>query len=68
MLMANNIGNGFSLLKPDAQAAMVAAFESLDKQRVLYERKKKQLQDIFRTLLHELMAAETRVHEMEITV
>ena len=30
--------------------------------------KRDQLQDLFRTLLHELMTAKTRVHELEISV
>ena len=52
--------------KLDEQTAMVAAFESFDAKRGLHERKKTQLQDLFRTLLHELMTAKTRVHELEI--
>lgn len=54
--------------KPDEQAAVVSALESLDKKRALHEHKKTQLQDLFRTLLHELMTAKTRVHELEIAV
>ncbi len=46
--------------KADEQAAVVTALESLDKKRVLHERKKAQLQDLFRTLLHELMTAKIR--------
>jgi type I restriction enzyme S subunit len=53
--------------KPDEQAAVVKTLESLDEKRVLHERKKTQLQDLFRTLLHELMTAKTRVHELEIS-
>lgn len=53
--------------KPDEQGAVVTAFELLDQKRVLHERKKTQLQDLFRTLLHELMTAKTRVHELEIS-
>jgi type I restriction enzyme S subunit len=52
--------------KPDEQAAVVTAFESLDQKRVLHERKKTQFQDLFRTLLHELMTANTRVHRLEL--
>lgn len=48
--------------KPDEQAAVVSAFESLDQKRALHERKKTRLQDLFRTFLHELMTAKTRVH------
>ena len=51
--------------KPDEQAAVVAVFESLDEKRVHHERKKTQLQDLFRTLLHELMTAKTRVDKIK---
>lgn len=51
--------------KPVEQSAVVAAFESLDQKRALQERKKTRLQDLFRTLLHELMTAKTRVHRLE---
>ena len=53
--------------KPDEQTAVVTAFESLDQKRALHERKMTQLQDLFRTLLHELMTAKTRVHRLEIS-
>jgi type I restriction enzyme S subunit len=52
--------------KADEQAAVVTALESLDEKRVIHERKKAQLQDLFRTLLHELMTAKTRVHDVEL--
>jgi len=54
------------LPKPDEQAAVVAAFESLDQKRVLHEHKKTQLQDLFRTILHELMTAKTRVDKIKL--
>jgi type I restriction enzyme S subunit len=53
--------------KPDEQLASVAAFESLDEERVVHERKKTQLQDVFRTLLHELMTAKTRASVLKLT-
>ncbi len=52
--------------KPDEQAAVVAVFESLDEKRVHHERKKTQLQDLFRTLLHELMTTKTRVDKIKL--
>ncbi len=52
--------------KTDEQAAMIVAFKSLDEKRVLHERKKEQLQDLFLTLLHELMSAKNRAHGLEI--
>lgn len=57
----------FAFPKPNEQTAVVTAFESLDQKRALHERKKTQLQDLFRTLLHELMTAKTRVHEFELS-
>jgi len=53
--------------KLDEQAAVVTAFESLDKKRDLHERKKTQLQQLFRTFLHELMTAKTRVLDFKFT-
>lgn len=46
------------------QAAMVTALDTLDKKRGHHEQKKSQLQDLFRTLLHELMTAKTRVNSL----
>ena len=57
----------FAFPKPNEQTAVVTAFESLDQKRALHERKKTQLQDLFRTLLHELMTAKTRVHKLELS-
>ncbi len=57
-----------SFPKPDEQATVVTVFASLDEKRGHHEYRKTQLQDLFRTLLHELMTAKTLVHELEITV
>jgi type I restriction enzyme S subunit len=57
-----------ALPKPDEQTAVVTALESLDQKRALHERKKAQLQDLFRTLLHELMTAKIRVHEFDLSM
>ena len=58
----------FPISFPDAdgQAAVVAGLESLDAKSELHNRKRDQLQDLFRTLLHELMTAKTRVHKADI--
>jgi len=53
-----------SFPEPAEQAAVVAALESLDAKTELHERKRQQLQYLFRTLLHELMTAKIRVHEI----
>jgi type I restriction enzyme S subunit len=58
----------FPISFPDAdeQADVAAALESLDAKTELHNRKRDQLQDLFRTLLHELMTAKTRVHDIEL--
>ena len=58
--MLNNNGNVHSLQTPDEQVVVVSSYESLKKKRVLYQRNKKQLQDIFRTSLHKLMSSRSR--------
>ena len=50
--------------KPDEQATLVTALESFDQKCALHERKKAQLQNLFHTLLHELMTAKTRVNQL----
>ena len=47
------------------QAEIAICFKSLDQKVVVAGRKVAALQDLFRTLLHELMTAKTRVHEIE---
>ena len=51
-----------SFPKADEQRDIMSALESLDTKTLLHGRKRQQLQDLFRTLLHELMTAKTRVH------
>jgi type I restriction enzyme, S subunit len=50
----------------DQQDEIVAHLELIDSKHDLATSKRNALQDLFRTLLHELMTAKTRVHEMEI--
>lgn len=62
---------GFEIPIPptDEEIEEVArALVTLEEKTATHERKRDQLQDLFRTLLHELMTARTRVHELEITV
>lgn len=55
------------LLPPqDQQAEIVEACSSLDGKIRNATNKRTQLQDLFRTLLHELMTAKTRVHELQL--
>ena len=53
--------------KANEQAAIVTALESLDAKRLLHGRKRLQLQDLFRALLHELMTAKTRVQKLKLS-
>lgn len=68
MKQANLSTNAMKKLKivlPDKQEQneIAACFKSLDQKIVVAGRKVAALQDLFRTLLHELMTAKTRVHE-----
>ena len=49
------------------QSEIATCFKSLDQKVVVAGRKVAALQDLFRTLLHELMIAKTRVHELELS-
>ena len=49
------------------QSEIAMCFKSLDQKVVVAGRKLAALQDLFRTLLHELMTAKTRIHAIDIT-
>ncbi len=49
------------------QTKIVTQTEAIETKLLLHRRKLESLQDLFRTLLHELMTAEVRVREIEIT-
>ena len=51
--------------KPDEQRTIVECFNTLGDKVAAAENKVVALQDLFRTLLHELMIAKTRVHKLE---
>ena len=53
--------------KISVQREIVETFEQIDGKAKTAEQKTNLLQSLFRTLLHELMTAKTRVHEIEIT-
>lgn len=65
-LMGHEVA-AFKIPLPDlaAQDEIASAIQSLERKKELHDEKRKQLQDLFRTLLHELMTAKTRVHELE---
>ena len=44
---------------------IVNVFSQIDSKEQKCYRRQSSLQDLFRTLLHELMTAKTRVHELE---
>jgi type I restriction enzyme S subunit len=56
----------FGLPPREEQDELANAFETLDTRLNQVRAKRRQLQDLLRTLLHELMTAKTRVHELEI--
>ena len=60
---------GFPVPKPslEEQDEIVAHATALDRKLAVHRSKLNQLQDLFRTLLHELMTAKIRVHQLEIT-
>lgn len=52
-----------ALPSPEEQQEIADVLDAVNDKTELADRKKSQLQDLFRTLLHELMTAKTRVHE-----
>ncbi|GJL83260.1 MAG: hypothetical protein DHS20C01_28940 [marine bacterium B5-7] len=61
---------GFQIPIPgdmEEQKQIAELLTALNRKMELAKQKTFQLQDLFRTLLHELMTAKTRVHELEIT-
>ena len=56
-----------SLPPLEDQEVIVSCLEKVDQKHDLAEAKKKALQDLFRTLLHELMTARTRVHRLTLS-
>lgn len=49
----------------EEQEKIAAAIDATEEKSTLHVRKRDQLQDLFRTLLQELMTAKTHVHEMD---
>lgn len=67
-LMGHEVA-AFKIPLPDLQTQeeIASAIQNLERKKELHEEKRTQLQDLFRTLLHELMTAKTRVDELEIS-
>ncbi len=53
---------------PDEQAKIITVFDTLDQKNAGHQRKLGELQNLFRTLLHELMTAKTRVHKYDFPI
>ncbi len=71
MKQANLSTNAMKKLKvvlpgEEEQSEIAACFKSLEQKVVVAGRKRDQLQDLFRTLLQELMTAKTRVHDVDL--
>ena len=66
----NSVMQRLPVFYPDlkTQAAIIETFATIDQKLSAAVRRQTTLQDLFRTLLHELMTAKTRVHELEIKV
>lgn len=56
----------FPLPPLEYQEAIAAAIDTVEEKATLHSRKRDQLQDLFHALLHELMTAKTRVHELQL--
>jgi len=50
----------------ETQSTIIEAFKTIDQKLSAAVQRQTALQDLFRTLLHELMTAKTRVHELDI--
>ena len=64
----NSVMQRLPVFYPDLgmQHEIIDAFSSIDQKTSTATRKRAKLQDLFRTLLHELMTAKTRVHEADV--
>jgi type I restriction enzyme S subunit len=67
-LMGHEVA-AFKIPLPDLQTQeeIAYAIQKLERKKELHEQKQTQLKDLFRTLLHELMTAKTRIYELELT-
>jgi type I restriction enzyme S subunit len=59
---------GFPVAYPTSieQAEIVSALTALDAKAAIHQRKHAALTDLFRTLLHQLMTAQIRVHDLDL--
>lgn len=57
----------FPMPQIEEQEAIAAAIDAAEEKATLHSRKRDQFQDLFQTILHELMTAKTRVDALEIS-
>jgi len=50
----------------EIQTEIADCLDSTEQKMVIHERKRQSLTDLFRTLLHQLMAAQIRVHDLDL--
>jgi type I restriction enzyme S subunit len=67
-LMGHEV-SAFKIPLPDlhTQEEIASAIQNIERKKELHEHKQRQLQDLFRALLHELMTAKTRVHKVQLS-
>lgn len=65
-LMGHEVG-AFKIPLPDlkTQEEIASAIQNIERKKELHQEKRDPLQDLFRTLLHELMTAKTRIWNVE---
>lgn len=67
--MNRNIVHGEKIAIPrkEHQEEIGEALQAVESKITIHESRKRSFQDLFRTLLHELMTAKTRVHELKLS-
>jgi type I restriction enzyme S subunit len=68
-LMGHEVA-AFKIPLPDmkTQEEIASSIQNLERKKELHEQKQTQLQDLFRTLLHELMTAKVRVSHLDLPI
>ena len=66
----NSVMQRLPVFYPDmeSQITIIETFTAIDQKLSAAARRQTALQDLFRTLVHELMTAKTRVHELELSL
>lgn len=61
------LGEKIAIPPKDQQVEIGEALKAVESKIAIHEGRKRSFHDLFRTLLHELMTAKTRVHELELS-